>query len=105
MKPKTSYFIKLTISSLFIIFAWHPLAAQQDSLTLFETLYGEKIPHFHIKTKLKQIIRKKAKKENHVGELTYQDKDGHQKAYTIKIRARGNMRNKQCFFAAFKNRF
>ena len=52
---------------IFLFIIANTLVAQQDSLTLFETLYGEEIPHFHIKTKLKEIIRKKAKKENHVG--------------------------------------
>ncbi len=87
---------------IFLFLMANTLVAQQDSLTLFETLYGEKIPHFYIKTKLKEIIRKKAKKENHEGALTYQDKDGHPQEYTIKIRARGNMRNKQCFLPPLK---
>ena len=87
---------------IFLFFIANTLVAQQDSLTLFETLYGEEIPHFHIKTKLKKIIRKKAKKENHVGVLTYQDKEGNPQEYTIKIRARGNMRNKQCFLPPLK---
>jgi len=95
---------KLIISWLFIILLLNsnPLVAQKDTLTLFETLYGEKIPHIHIKTKLKQIIRKKAKKENHVGTLTYKDKLGQEQEYTIKIRARGNMRNKVCFLPPLK---
>lgn len=102
MKPQTLPCKNLIINWLLLFILANPLIGQQDSLTLFETLYGEAIPHFHIKTKLKQIIRKKAKKENHVGALTYQDKDGNPKEYTIKIRARGNMRNKQCFLPPLK---
>jgi len=78
------------------------LSAQKDSLTLFESLYGETIPHFHIKTNLRQIIRKKAKKENHRGVLTYQDAEGNPQEWAIKIRARGNMRNKVCFLPPLK---
>jgi len=76
--------------------------AQQDSLNLFEYLYGEAIPHFHIKTNLKQIIREKAKKENHVGNLTFKDKNGTPQEFNIKIRARGNMRNKVCSLPPLK---
>lgn len=102
MKCQISTTTKLIFIWLFIILLSNSLVAQQDSLTLFETLYGKEIPHFHIKTKLKQIIRKKAKKENHVGTLTYQDKNGQEQEYTIKIRARGNMRNKVCFLPPLK---
>lgn len=102
MKFQSRYLLTLTISWLFLLLLSNPIIAQQDSLTLFETLYGDEIPHFHIKTKLKQIIRKKAKKENHVGVLTYQDKEGNPQEYTIKIRARGNMRNKVCFLPPLK---
>jgi len=102
MKSRISSTTKILFSWFCIILLSNPLVAQQDSLSLFETLYGEEIPHFHIKTKLKQIIRKKAKKENHVGLLTYQDKNGQTQEYTIKIRARGNMRNKVCFLPPLK---
>jgi len=102
MKLQKLPYKNFIISGLLLFFSTNPLICQQDSLTLFETLYGKEIPHFHIKTKLKQIIRKKAKKENHVGELTYQDKKGNSQEYTIKIRARGNMRNKQCFLPPLK---
>jgi len=93
---------KAIASCLLIILMPIFLAAQQDSLTLFESLYGEEIPHFHIKTNLKKIIRKKAKKKNHVGHLTYTDKNGNAQEFTIKIRARGNMRNKVCFLPPLK---
>jgi len=102
MNYQTSTISKLLFSSLFIFFLSNSLIAKQDSLTLFETLYGEKIPHFHIKTELKQIIKQKARKENHVGNLTFKDKDGQSQEYTIKIRARGNMRNKVCYLPPLK---
>lgn len=102
MKNKTLTTRPILLCWIFIILLSNPLAAQQDSLTLFESLYGKEVPHFHIKTKLKQIIRKKAKKENHVGTLSYQDKNGQEQEYTIKIRARGNMRNKICFLPPLK---
>jgi len=87
--------------SIFLLLQ-NTLAAQKDSLTLFQSLYGEEIPHFHIKTNLWQIIRKKAKKENYKGVLTYEDADGNPQEWAIKIRARGNMRNKQCFLPPLK---
>jgi len=93
---------KLVTCLLFLILLSNSIIAQQDSLTLFESLYGKEIPHIHIKTKLKQIIKKKAKKENHVGTLTYQNKDGISQEYTIKLKARGNMRNKVCFLPPLK---
>ena len=47
--------------------------AQTDSLTLFQTLSSDAILEMRIQTNLRQIIKKKAKKENHAGVLTYQD--------------------------------
>jgi len=95
MKYQISISCRLILNLLLIILLSNSLSAQQDSLTLFESLYGEEIPHFHIKTKLKQIIRKKAKKENHVGMLTYQDKDGQQQEFTISTIEQFELLNKK----------
>ncbi len=76
-----------------------------DSLTLFESIYGDSILQMHIKTNLRQIIKKKAKKEKHTGVLTYKDANGVEREWNIKIRARGNMRNKICFLPPLKLNF
>jgi len=93
---------KLGLSLITFLCLQNSLFAQKDSLTLFESLYGEAVPHLHIKTNLRQIIRKKAKKENHRGVLTYQDGSGNPQEWAIKISARGNMRNKVCFLPPLK---
>ena len=56
----------------------------------------------HLKTNLRTLIKKKAKKENHTAVLSYANQQGEEMAWNIKVRARGNMRNKICFLPPLK---
>ena len=96
---------KVFFSILISLLAISTTISQTDSLTLFESLYGDTPIEMHIKTNLRKIIKMKAKKEKHTGVLTYKDANGVEREWHLKIRARGNMRNKICFLPPLKLNF
>lgn len=77
-------------------------SAAADSLTIFQQLAQEPKLQIQLKTNLKTLIKKKAKKENHTALLSYTNQAGKEEMWNIKVRARGNMRNKICFFPPLK---
>jgi len=93
---------KAFFSVLVSLLAISTTISQTDSLTLFESLYGDSVIEMRIKTNLRQIIKKKAKREKHTGVLTYKDANGVEREWHLKIKARGNMRNKICFLPPLK---
>lgn len=95
-------FKRLIIGWIVIFLSSTLMLSQTDSLTLFESLYGEQMIEMHIKTNLRQIIKHKSKKEKHKGVLTYTDANGVPQEWDIKIKARGNNRNEICFLPPLK---
>lgn len=103
MKIRTKTIVLRFVTLLLFCGLFIPLIAQDVAKpTLFETLLRDDALEMHIKTDLKTLIKKKAKKEKHVADLTYKNADGSEAKWTIKIRARGNMRNKTCFLPPLK---
>lgn len=101
MKNRTLLFLGWVI---FLTISFSQLKAQSATATtsIFESILSNEPLNIHIKTDLKTLIKKKAKKEKHIAELTYKDATGKEHKWDIKIKARGNMRNKTCFLPPLK---
>lgn len=73
-----------------------------ETNSIFNTFLRDDILHFKIKTRLREVIRKKDKEERYPSVLTYQDQDGNEITRDIELRARGNMRKRICYVPPLK---
>ena len=71
----------------------------------FETLLREDTIHLHLKTNIRQLIRDKEKEEYQPAVLSYQDESGGFVEREIKVKPRGNMRLKTCYFPPLRIKF
>ena len=98
----------LSVLSLLICFSGHDLPAQSTATapkSIFSTLLRPDTIHLHLKTDLRQIIRKKEKEEYQSASLSYQMEDGTKATRDIQIKTRGNMRLKNCYLPPLQLKF
>jgi len=105
MNPLTP---KLLISALLLL-GLSPVKAQSsmDTLSIFQHLYTGKdsLLEISIETDLRQLIRKKAQEEYQPAQITLPGSSGQALTFEIKLRARGNVRKKVCYYPPVKVNF
>lgn len=79
--------------------------SQNENPTLFNHFYNEDTLHITIETDLKPLIRKKDSENYQAAYLTFINKKGERENWTIRLRARGNMRKSICFLPPLKVKF
>ena len=108
---KTSPIFNLGLFIILLAFPSLLLADNDTTEVLLQTIFNEfytgtdEVIELEIETNMKQWINKKHKEEYQKATLSYTNKKGEQITREIKIKPRGNIRKKICFFPPLKFKF
>lgn len=95
-----------TFLYLMICIAVFPQNAKADTIpSIFDNLKRDTLLSLTIETDLKRFVKKKYKEEFQTAWLSYSTVEGDTIRRKVRIRARGNIRKKVCFYPPFKIKF
>ncbi len=94
---------------LMLLLCITPLMGQADSLDRFHSIFKElrrdSILELTLETEFKQLIKKKYEEQYQPATIKLTDGNGQPTAYELKIRTRGNIRKKVCYYPPIKLKF
>ena len=102
-------FVKFFFLFSFLCLAYSPIIGQSSAIdtipTIFKELQRPDLLQITLATNTKQLVKTKYKEEWQLLEMTVQDTAGGSITYKAKVRTRGNIRKKVCYYPPLKLKF
>lgn len=96
--------MKPLIFSLVLCCSFSLTAFAQERTSIFDVLQSDTIRHIFLETNYTTLIKKKKKEVYQPAQIAYVE-DGDTVSWSVKLRTRGNMRKRICYFPPFKIKF
>jgi len=91
-----------TCLSVQISFGQETAKKKVKNPSIFSSFPQEDILELHLQTNFKQLIKEKEQKEKIASILNYKNAEGKSISQNVKIKARGSIRNENCYYPPFK---
>ena len=92
----------ITFLSVQVSYAQETVENKVKKPSIFSSFPQDDILELHLQTNFKQLIKEKDKKEKIASILNYKNAEGKAVSQNVKIKARGSIRNENCYYPPIK---